>query len=238
MVRRFLGQVILLRHGQSEYTNIYPDITYNGVKTIVNSANLIKSLLNGDSNVVIITSPMIRAKGSADIIAKIIEYRGKIKEVPAIGGAIVKNKKQGRAIFDEYMAKGGIRALDKGYGTDPRYEKNPSVIEPRSEIRKRFFEYFAKLIVGLLQRQQLWQQPPLHLICVSHYETLYYFVEHLFKLDYTKDEPLGHGEIIVVSVFDLGIKNTSVVEIEVTFRKKRVGKIGKKFFDYEKRKII
>lgn len=234
MARRFLGRVMLLCHGQSECTDVYPDITYSGVKTITNSANLIKSLLNNNSKVVIITSPMARARGSAAIIAKIIKYRGIIKEAPSIQGAIVKNKKQGKAFFDEHVAKGGTKTLDLAYGADPRFE-DPNIIEPKSKIRKRFFEYFTKMVKYLLENEQ--PSSSLNFICVSHYETLYHFVENLFELDYTKDKPLGHGEIIAVSIFDTGIIDVDVVEIEVTFRKKTVGKIGKKFFDYKEQKI-
>ncbi len=231
MARRFLGRVILLRHGESEYTDVYPDVTHNGIKTIVKSACSIKSLLDDNSSVVIITSPMVRAKGSADIIAKIIGYRGIIKEASSIQGAIARDKKRGKELFDEYIAKGGMRALSIACGIDPRFE-DPNIIEPISEIHKRFFEYFAKIVEYLLALVK--QQPFLNLICVSHYEVLYHFVENLFELDYTKDEPLGHGEIIVVSVFGLDVESVNVVQIEVTFRKKT---IRGKFFDYKEQTI-
>ncbi|MBI1866424.1 MAG: histidine phosphatase family protein [Candidatus Staskawiczbacteria bacterium] len=186
MARRFLGRVILLRHGQSECTNVYPDITDEGMETITKSANSIKPLLGNNPNVVIITSPMARAKGSADIIAKTIGYSGIIKEAPAIR------------------------------------------IESISKIRKIFFEYFARMVKCLLKNGKV----PLNLICVSHLETLYHFVDQLPELDY-KNNPLDHGEIIEVSVFDIGIDNTRVVEIEVTFRKKTIGRTKRILFDYE-----
>ncbi len=74
--------------------------------------------------------------------------------------------------------------------------------------------------------------PPLSLLHVSHYETIYHIVESLFNLDYQKDEPLGHGEIIVISIYDIGIEN--IVELEITFRKKT---IHKKFLDYKAKEI-
>ncbi len=230
MTRRFLGTIFFLRHGQTYYTDKFPDLTNKGMETISKSANLIQTLLNGNSNVVIITSPAPRARGSAALIAKTIGYHGTIKKEYAIQGTIFKDKKKGRALLDEYMAKGGIRALDMAYKTDPRYEEMPNIIEPRSKIRKRFFKYFAKIIEGLIARQRR----PLNLICVSHYEILYHFVEHFFELDYTKDEPLGHGEIIAVSIFDICIENVNVVELEITFRKET---IYRKFFDYKEQKM-
>lgn len=232
MVRRPLGSVFFLRHGHSFYTEKFPDLTNRGVETIVKSANLIQTFLNDNSSVFIVTSPAARARGSAAIIAKTIGYHGSIKKEYAIQGAIIKDKKKGRALLEEYMSSGRIRALDMAYRTDSRYEEMPDIIEPRSKIKKRFFEYFAKLIEILLARKR-----PLNLICVSHYEILYHFVEYLFDLDYAKDEPLDHGEVIAVSIFDIGIQDVNVVEIEVTFRGKTVGKLGKKFFDYKEKKI-
>jgi len=200
------------------------------METIENSANTIKMLLQANSNLLVITSPTTRACGSADIIATTLQYRGKIKIEPEIQGAVVKNEKEGMALFKEYVSIGGIIALDRAYGVDSRYEKSPNIIEPRSEIRKRFFRYFSKIVKHLLVREL----PPLHLICVSHYETLYHLVEQLFNLDYRKDKTLGHGEIIEVVIYDIGFSEEKIVEIEITFRKQTK---YKKFFDFEEQKI-
>ena len=100
MARRFLGRAIFLRHGQTEYTDVFPDLTNKGVETVTNSANSIECFLKGNSNVVIVTSPAARAQGSASIIAKIIGHRGKIINEPAIRGAIVNNKQQTQPLFN------------------------------------------------------------------------------------------------------------------------------------------
>ena len=227
MARRFLGLVIFLRHGQTEYTDVFPDLTKEGIETIAKSAELLKPFLNYYQNVVIIASPMARAQGSAAVIAKVLGYKNKIRLEPTIQGAIIKDRQEARALFYEHVSNGGIRALSVAYGTDPRYEDG-KVIEPRSEVRKRFLGYLAKLVRRLFINPNL----PLCLIHVSHYENIYHIVESLFNLDYQKDEPLGYGEIIVISIYDIGIEN--VVELEVTFREKT---IRKKFFDYKDQEI-
>lgn len=229
MARRFLGLVIFLRHGQTDYTDVFPDLTKEGIETIAKSAKLINPFVANYQNVVIIASPLARAQGSAAVIAKVLGYKDKIRLEPNIQAAIVKDKdrQKAKALFYEHVSNGGIRALSVAYGKDPRYEDG-KVIEPRSEVRKRFLGYFSKLVRRLFISQQL----PLCLIHVSHYETIYHLVETLFELDYEKDEPLGHGEIIVISIYDIGIEN--IVEIEVTFREKTV---RKKFFDYKNKEI-
>ena len=227
MSRRLLGQAIFLRHGQTEYTEVFPDITEEGIKTIKKSTELLRPFIEHYQNVIIIASPMARAQGSAAVIAKVLDYKNKIRLEPNIQGAIAKDRQKAKALFYEHVSNGGIRALSVAYGTDLRYEDG-KIIEPRSEVRKRFFEYFAKLV------RQLYVSPnlPLCLIHISHYEVMYHLVESLFNLDYKKDEPLLHGEIVAISIYDIEIEN--VVEIEVTFRGKT---IKKKFFDYIDKEI-
>lgn len=227
MARRFLGLVIFLRHGQTDYTDVFPDLTEEGIRTIEASARSIIHFIEGQRNVTIIASPKARALGSADVVARATGYEGKIKKEPNIQAAMEKDRMRAKALFYEHVNNGGMRALSVAYGTDPRYEDGV-VIEPRSEVRKRFLGYFAHMVRSLLVNIG---QPPC-LIHVSHYETLYHFVERLFKLDYQKDEPLGHGEIIVVSIYDIGIE--CVVELEVTFRGRT---LNKKFFDYKAKEL-
>jgi len=227
MARRFLGLVIFLRHGQTDYTDVFPDLTEEGIKTIEASAELIRPFVENHQNVMIIASPMARAQGSAAVIAKVLGHKEKTRIEPNIQAAMVKDRMRAKAIFYEHVNNGGMRALSVAYGTDPRYEDG-EVIEPRSEVRKRFLGYFSKLVRRLFISPNL----PLCLIHVSHYETIYHVVESLFKLNYQRDEPLGHGEIIVVSIYDIGIE--CVVELEVTFRGKTLHRI---FFDYQDKEI-
>lgn len=227
MVRRFLGRVIFLRHGQTEYTDMFPDLTGQGIRTIKKSAGLIRSIIQAHQSVAIVASPMVRAQGSAAVLANELGYKGKIREDPVVAAAIIKDKKRGKALFDEHVANGGMRALSISYGTDPRYEDG-EVIEPRSAVRERFFSCFTKLIRQFLVNTGLLPC----VVIISHYEFLYHFIESIFELNYKKDEPLGHGEIIEISFFDIGIEN--VVEIEVIFRKKTIIKN----FDYAQKEII
>jgi len=227
MPRRFLGQAIFLRHGQTDYTDVFPDLTEEGIKTIEKSAQAIMPFIEGHQNIVIIASPVARSLGSAAVVARTIGYQGKIKKEPNIQAAVVKDRMLAKAIFFEHVANGGMRGLSVAYGNDPRYE-DAKIIEPRSEVKKRFLGYFAHLIRSLLINTGL---APCF-IHVSHYETLYHFVENLFGLDYKKEDPLDNGEIIVVSIYDVSIE--CIVEMEVTFRGKT---IREKFFDYKNKEI-
>ena len=128
------------------------------------------------------------------------------------------------------MTMGSAAIIASMIGYEGKVREEPSMQESITKARKkRFFKYLSKIVRCLLAEQQ----PFLNFICVTHYETLYHLVEDLFK-DYAEDKRLSYGEIIVFSIFDIGIENVNVVEMEVTFREKT---INGKFFDYKEQEI-
>lgn len=208
MTKRFLCRAIFLRHGQSDYTGDLPDLTSDGVETIRKSAIAIEPLTIGFKEVAIVSSPTPRAFGSADIIARKLGYKKSICQEPALQAAVVKDMAIASALFKEHAKNGDVR---KFYMTNPCYEDS-CIIEPRSEVRKRFFCYFTKMIRYLLINLSA----PLCVIHVCHYENLYHLVEYLFELDFAKDEPLECGEIIVISIYYSEEQNT--IEVTACFR--------------------
>lgn len=212
MDRRFIGRAIFLRHGQTDYTETFPDLTEEGKQTIVSSANKMKYIVKTHRNIMIVSSSRSRALGSSFIIAEVLGYKGEIKKEPNISLAAIRDKERFKAIIAEFEPQGGVAAVDLAYTHDPRYEDG-EILEPRSEVRKRFYKYLAGLVRQLITCPLI-----LCIIHVSHYEVLYHFVEFLFKLDYTRDQTLAHGEIIDVSFYDIG--NNDMVEMDVKFRGK------------------
>ncbi len=212
MNRRFIGRAIFLRHGQTDYTEIFPDLTEEGKQTIVSSANIMKHTVNIHRNMIIVSSPSSRALGSSFIIAEVLGYKDEIRKEPSISPTVFRDKERAKAIVDEYMFQGGRPAVDLACTYDPRCEDG-EIFEPRSEVRKRFYKYLTGLVRQLIACQLI----PC-IIHVSHYEVLYHFVEFLFKLDYTRDQTLAYGEIIDVSFYDIG--DNDIVEMDVKFRGK------------------
>ena len=224
MPNRFLGQAVFLCHGQTKYTNVFPDLTEEGIKTIKKTAVLIP-FINGNQNIAIFSSPKIRALGSASIIAKELDIRQKIIETPKLSAIEIRDKKRAKELFDEFFRK-GIQAYSIAYGTDPRLEDGV-IVEPRSAVQKRFFSFFSDLAKWFMANMN----SPLRIVAVSHYEVLCHLVESAFNLNYETDDPLEYGEIIMVSIYG-GIKNTVIIEI--TFRKKTL----KKIFDYKRERFL
>ncbi len=212
--RTIIGRAVFLRHGESDYTDIFPDLTKAGKRTILNSAYGIKAIVNHrPCRVEITSSPAIRALGSADIISNVLRFAKEVRQTSLLAPARIKDAARGKALFDEHVSNGGIRRLCIAYGTDPRYEDG-EVIEPRSQVQKRFYKY-----LGMLARNMLASDSKNHFVVhVSHYEVLYNLVETVFWLNYEDDSPLWYGEVILISFYDTG--HDEVVEMDVVFRRK------------------
>lgn len=216
------GPVFWVRHGQTDYTDVFPDLTDTGKKLLRMRAEEIRGDLSG-RHAALITSPTVRTRGSASVIAQVLGYRGKIRIEPDIASAVVRDKIRGMELFNEYVKRGDHDGLAIAYSTDPRYE-DPSIFEPRSEVKARFYRYLARVIRRLLR-----YRPDFCLVHISHYEFLYHFVERVFELDYTKDRPLSFAEMFSIVFCESEYEN--IVKVSARFRGQNMGGI---FFDYKK----
>lgn len=231
MKRTMIGIAGFIRHGQSNYTNIPPDLTEVGKRTIFNSAmefKAIRSNLPGAIALRVASSPSVRAIGSAEIISNVLGVTEEVRQMPLLGPAFLKNMGEAKALFNEHVSKGGMKELCIAYGKDPIYEDG-EIIEPRSEVQKRFYKYLGILVRDMLSCSS----ENRFVIHVSHYEVLYHLLETVFRLDYEEELPLEHGEIILISFYDIG--HSEAVEMDIVFR----GKTAKGVvFNHKKDKIV
>ena len=228
MDEKLIGRVVFLRHGETDYTDVFPDLTEEGKRTIEESAKTIRAIKNYHPWLLsVVSSPAVRALGSASIITGILGFKEKIIKEPLIGPVVMRDTKRALAIYDEHISSKGMKGLCISYAQDERFD-NPEVFEPRSQVRKRFYKYLAGLVHYMLSCISM--KP--FIICVSHYETLYHFVENPFQLDYTNDSPFGFGEIILASFYVTDFKNE--VKICLRFRESENNII----FNYKTKSIV
>jgi broad specificity phosphatase PhoE len=196
VVQRLIGRAVFLRHGETEYTDVFPDLTEEGQLTIIKSAKKIeKVFLAQNDGLMLCCSPAKRSGASAILIGKHLKFEGFIGDNTLLSPVEVRDKEKAKEIFDEFILSGGHRALSVGYATDERFE-DPAVFEPRSQVKKRFYRFLKSLAKSMLKWDQRY-----FVICVSHYEVLYHFVESVFQLDYKKQDPLTFGEPIYISFY-------------------------------------
>jgi broad specificity phosphatase PhoE len=103
---RLIGRITILRHGQTRYTNEFPDLTELGKETIAKSAEQIASGLDPDEEIAMYSSDRARAQGSASIIKERIGHSGEINVRRSIGQTHFKDPQKAQEIFD--AARGGF----------------------------------------------------------------------------------------------------------------------------------
>jgi len=223
MTKTVIGRAVFIRHGETEYTDNFPDLTDAGRETIKRAAVKIRKIHSlRHEPLRIMSSPSPRALGTAAIISQIMGCDQRVIKAPLLSPAGVRDRQRGAEIFNEHVGNGGFRQLSACYGSDQRYE-DPAIFEPRTQVVSRFYEYLGQLVRNLLAGTR-----PLFVVCVSHYEVLYHLVETSLSLDYAKDNPLTFGETTLMSFYDIG--PGSKVEVCLTFRDRSQNMV----FDYKK----
>lgn len=181
--RNNLKTLIFLRHGKTSYTGQFPDLTEDGVNQISRAADEIRDIVGKGRKVRIVSSPLPRALGTADIIAKKLGLPfSVIEQEVAIRCMDFHDADAANAIWASFAS---AREVDKAFWTDPRFEDGV-VIEKRSDIQRRFYTY-----LGSLFEQFVADKLPDVLIHTSHFEVLSGLAA-TFKFE----EALIHGEVI------------------------------------------
>ena len=245
---RFIGRITVLRHGQTRYTNQFPDLTELGTETIERSAEQIAFGLDPEEEISMYSSDQARTQGTASIIKERIGYPGEVRIQRSIGMNRLKDPVAAQEIFDQIIAeegasefeKGAVPAVDYAYTHDPRFEDS-EIFEPRSDIEKRFFRNLEYTIRGFEivadktdeEKESLHLKRP-HLIATTHFELLHSFVQRVFNLDYPKDSTLKHGELVEIYVYDHPASGDGLINLIVRFR----GEERTVVFDRKQRTLI
>lgn len=167
-------QIFFVRHAETTYSNIYPDITNEGAGQLRLTASKLHPhiIVNPEKTLTIIASPAMRAQGSADVLAEALGYTDEIITEPLLSDMSYADWPKAREIF-ELCRTGGGRVEDV-YDTDERFE-DFSIFEPRSSVRRRFYRYMKQCHDSLIHTSA-----PQCIVAVSHFEVLNHFLRELW----------------------------------------------------------
>jgi broad specificity phosphatase PhoE len=167
-------QLIFIRHAETRYSNIYPDITENGVNELKSTAKKIEPLIAAypHQSLKIIASPAMRAQGSAGILAQELKYNHEIIIEPRLSDMGYPNWPKALEIFTQCNLNGG--RVEDVYDMDDRFE-DETIFEPRTAVRERFYAYMRECCSELLESSS-----PQCVLHVSHFEILNHFLKHLW----------------------------------------------------------
>ncbi len=230
--KKIVGKITVVRHGDTRYTGVYPDLTDVGVEQISDqSESLATDIDLNKEEVILVSSPSPRTKGSMDLIKeKLGLVEKKTNVVNGIRGIDVKDRSKAMEIIDEVMAGGfDITKIDHAYATDPRFEDMPDVWEAPSNVEKRALRSLEYAIRGLLKAREINEDKIPHIIATSHFEIVDLLLAKVFDRE-PGDFPPGSRVDLVIFEDD---SDSGKMRLEVSFR----GETRPAVFDRQSRTI-
>lgn len=215
-----LGKVSIMRHGQTEYTEQYPDITEFGAQQIGEQGTKLKEKIDTEKEeVTIATSPSVRARGSGDVLKEKLGIE-EARVMKALRGVQIRDHAEALKMVNEIIGpERDISKMDQAYAHDDAFEQRVEVWEPRSQVEKRFFrgiEYITRAFsrYGAVESNKI----P-HLVGVSHFEFLNHIATKVFNLDEKQQDQLKFGEMVEMTFLKKGNEEDKKrVPILITFR--------------------
>ena len=168
-------RILFVRHAETTYANVYPDITENGASQLRQTAKELQPLIlsNPEATLTIIASPAMRAQGSASVLAEALGYPREIITEPLLSDMRYTDWPKARQIFEQCRTGGG--RVEDVYDSDDRFE-DISIFEPRSSVRGRFYQYMKQCHNSLANTTD-----PQCILAVSHFEVLNHFLRELWS---------------------------------------------------------
>lgn len=233
-----LGKITILRHGNTEYTEEYPDLTPEGIERVSMRGKELRGKIDTKrEDMLFLASPAVRAQGSLDNLKKTLglsEEESRISR--AIRSVDIRDRKKALEVVEEVMrGTKHVPLMDRAYATDTRFEDDGDVWQPRSEVEKRFFrsmEYVIRVFDKYQENGDNGRIP--HVVAVSHFEFLNHFVAKVFDIDLHEGELIGFAEAIEIVFLKPQNEDESKVSLLVSFR----GESKQVVFDRDTRSIV
>lgn len=189
--------VAFVRHGKTNYTNVFPDLTDEGKEDVLQLSQSMRKWVHDiqatQDGIIYISSPMARAQGTAHLIRSMLGDHSPIYD---------HDKLRSMDIRDGARAKEVFASLPKGYIS---YESVPAfrdekIFETVTEVSTRAMELLKEL-PGILDKSAAEAA-----VVVSHYEVLSSYLRMAFGAKYwspSEVDALQTAEVIYAT-FDNG----------------------------------
>jgi broad specificity phosphatase PhoE len=166
MFQALESQIISIRHGQTKYTNIFPDLTEEGMENIRKTAEQLKPIIQRfGRNIRILSSPAPRALGSASIVAQenglediAIEIDQELRPFD------IKNPG-----YFEYDKKNSTNIYGEMWVHDPLLQGENLFIEGRTSVEARAHQALRRIATEVLAQSET-EGNPILALAFSHFE--------------------------------------------------------------------
>lgn len=200
--------ILLLRHGRTDYTEKGLDLTQEGEEhsRLVAKNHVLPwldTLQVSVENLSIITSGAARAKGTATVISKTINQDRGFVVYDMLRPMGWRDPSRALAILSEMKKRGGY--ID--YETEPDFA-NPSIFETPTEVKARWYKFLAGYIASIVPEGKNRRAT----VLVAHYELLCNIVHDLFGIVSSEATALQHTEPVFIAIHRTKIKSTVLFE--------------------------
>jgi len=160
-----MKKVIFIRHGQTEYTEEVPyDLIPEGITSTVKTAKSLEKILPEEEDTLIISSPSVRAIGTAKIFLGQVGWNIENIEIDeSIRTVDIKDPKA----FFAYDAEHSTDVYGEMFFTDPYLQEDNDFAEGKNSIKKRMSHFLKNLVLELNDRDD-----KNNAIVFSHFEVI------------------------------------------------------------------
>ena len=196
-------ELILVRHGETHYTDTYPDLTNNGEYQAQLAGRAIQGMINGYTAPVIFhTSPAARARGTMNLLQAEI---GSTEPV-----SILQDLRPLDALDTNTAHQYWYDNPKINYFGDPIFSAS-TPFEPRHQVGKRWVEYWNTQCCRASCTEN-----PLIVVAVTHYEIMAPIVRAFFADEEDREE-LNYAEIVRAQIAPI---NQNQLHVKILFREK------------------
>ena len=227
---RKIGKITLFRHGDTTYTNQYPDLTDDGKFKLKSAGKSLKERVDEDSeDLLFLHSPSIRAKASMAHLLHGMEKTDGVAEVDVeevarsfspLRSVEKLDADEAQKLIEKHMenipVENQYEEFDRVYALHDDFENSPHW-EPRSKVESRTRRLLRQAIAMLVRNDSEDISKTPHIVAISHFETLNNLAVQIFGLDVEKDPLYARGEEMTLEVLR-NAKNTGKVLLTCGFR--------------------
>lgn len=212
-----MGKLTILRHGETTYTDKFPDLTETGVDQAIMAGKNIK--IDENEELLFLSSPKARAKGTLHYVAKqfgIDFEEGGIKADKKIRFADISDLNKAMDYFTglygtEDRSQWHIKQADQAFA---RGEFPENIFGKKSDIEKRIADAVFWLVRFFDKCSPDNKNKVFHMVAVTHFEVMQTFASLLFS-DLLADDTYNLAEKMDVEFENLGNKK---VKLNCIFR--------------------
>jgi broad specificity phosphatase PhoE len=194
-----LAQLIIVRHGQTGYTNVFPDLTPEGIEQVKQTAFSLKNHLQNFDQIYSVSSPAVRALGTNHYLLESLGLNIQTRRLRSLRPFDIKDFEG----FMEFDRKNSTPRYGEMFLTHPYLMSDNDLIESSFKVleRGRRALYHGTRFVAKVARQT---EKNTLLLASTHFELAVVALAGLYPESDTfpiKDiEGPNHAETIIIKV--------------------------------------